>query len=74
MERRQRRSFTDDYKRQALDDSFLWTRGYTTVWSGWENNLGPLTGPFPPTGPVATASFPIAHGANNATLTGPGYE
>ena len=58
----------------VLDDSFLWTRGYTTVWSGWENNLGPLTGPFPPTGPVATASFPIAHGANNATLTGPGYE
>ena len=58
----------------ALDDSFLWTRGYTTVWSGWENNLAPLTGPVPPTGPVATASFPIAHGPNNATLTGPGYE
>ena len=51
-----------------LDDSFLWTRGYTTVWSGWENNLGPLNGL------VATASFPTAHGANNATLTGPGYE
>jgi hypothetical protein len=58
----------------ALDDSFLWTRGYTTVWTGWENNLGPLTGPFPATGPVATASFPVAHGPNNATLTGPGYE
>jgi len=57
-----------------LDDSFLWTRGYTTVWSGWENNLGPLTGPFPATGPVATASFPIAHGPGNATITGPGYE
>ena len=27
-----------------LGDSFLWTRGYTTVWTGWENNLGPLTG------------------------------
>ena len=26
----------------ALAGSFLWTRGYTTVWSGWENNLGPL--------------------------------
>ena len=57
-----------------LDDSFLWTRGYTTVWSGWENNLGPLTGPFPATGPVATATFPIAHGPGNATITGPGYE
>ena len=28
----------------VLDDSFLWTQGYTTVWSGWENNLGPLNG------------------------------
>ena len=25
-----------------LANSFLWPRGYTTVWSGWENNLGPL--------------------------------
>lgn len=51
-----------------LDDSFLWTRGYTTVWSGWENNLAPLTD-F-----VATASFPVAHGKANATITGPAYE
>src|ERR1700730_16824322 len=51
-----------------LDDSFLWTRGYTTVWTGWENNLGPLTGL------TATAVFPVAHGPGNATLTGPGYE
>jgi hypothetical protein len=52
----------------VLDDSFLWTRGYTTVWSGWENNLGPLNGL------TATAAFPVAHGPGNATLTGPGYE
>ena len=52
----------------VLANSFLWTRGYTTVWSGWENNLGPLTGL------VATASFPIATGPNNATITGPAYE
>src|SRR5215831_11185753 len=45
----------------ALDDSFLWTRGYTTVWSGWENNLGPLSGL------TATASFPVLHGAGGAT-------
>jgi Alpha/beta hydrolase domain len=51
-----------------LDDSFLWTRGYTTVWTGWENNLGPLTGL------TATAALPVAHGPGNATLTGPGYE
>ena len=34
----------------------------------------PLTGPFPATGPVATASFPIVHGPGNSTITGPGYE
>ena len=52
----------------VLGDSFLWTRGYTTVWSGWENNLGALEGL------TATASFPVAVGAGNTTLTGPGYE
>jgi hypothetical protein len=52
----------------VLADSFLWTRGYTTVWSGWENNLGPLTGL------TATAVLPVATGLNGATLTGPGYE
>jgi len=52
----------------VLDDSFLWTRGYTTVWSGWENNLGPLTGL------VATALLPTAFGPGASTLTGLGYE
>jgi len=47
-----------------LANSFLWTRGYTTVWTGWENNLGPLNGL------VATASLPVA-GSN---ITGPAYE
>jgi hypothetical protein len=52
----------------ALAKTFWWTRGYTTVWSGWENNLGPLNG-F-----TATASFPVVTGPSNATLTGPSYE
>ena len=51
-----------------LDGSYLWTRGYTTVWSGWENNLGPLTGL------TATAALPVAHEAGGATITGPAYE
>jgi hypothetical protein len=54
-----------------LANSFLWSRGYTTVWSGWENNLGPLSGL------TATASLPIAHTVYSdltATITGPGYE
>jgi hypothetical protein len=51
-----------------LANSFLWPRGYTTVWSGWENNLGPLSGL------AATAVLPTAHGAGGSTITGPGYE
>jgi hypothetical protein len=58
-------SFTDP---TLLDDSFLWTRGYTTVWSGWENNLGALNG-F-----TATASFPVEKNSDGSTITGPGYE
>jgi hypothetical protein len=52
----------------ALAKTFWWTRGYTTVWSGWENNLGALNGL------TATASFPVVTGPSNATITGPGYE
>src|SRR5262245_39631444 len=51
----------------ALANSFLWTRGYTTVWSGWENNLGPLSGL------TATAILPVATN-QGATITGPSYE
>lgn len=52
----------------VLGDSFLWTRGYTTVFSGWENNLGALDSV------TGTAVLPVAHGPDNAPLTGPGYE
>ena len=53
----------------VLADSFLWTRGYTTVWTGWENNLGPLDGL------VATAILPVAYQDQvSKTITGPAYE
>jgi hypothetical protein len=52
----------------TLDDSFLWTRGYTTVWTGWENNLAALSDL------VATAVLPVAHGPGNTVITGPAYE
>jgi hypothetical protein len=52
----------------VLDNSFLWPQGYTTVWSGWENNLDDLANL------TATASFPIVHGPHGETITGPGYE
>jgi len=51
-----------------LGNSFLWSRGYTTVWSGWENNLGPLNGL------TATAALPVATNRDGSTITGPGYE
>jgi hypothetical protein len=51
-----------------LGNSFLWSRGYTTVWSGWENNLGPLNGL------TATAALPVATTRGGSTITGPGYE
>jgi hypothetical protein len=52
----------------ALAASFLWPRGYTTVWSGWENGLGPLTGL------IATAQLPVANNLDGSTITGPAYE
>src|SRR5579871_664302 len=58
----------------VLDDSFLWTRGYITAWSGWENNLAPLNGGTAASGPVSTASLPIVGTDPNNPVTGPGYE
>jgi hypothetical protein len=58
----------------VLDDSFLWTRGYITTWSGWENNLAPLNGGTAASGPVSTASLPIVGTDPNNPVTGPGYE
>ena len=52
----------------VLANSFLWPQGYTTVWSGWENNLGPLSGL------TATAALPVATNSDGSTITGPGYE
>jgi hypothetical protein len=52
----------------VLANAFFMPRGYTVVWSGWENNLGPLDGL------VATASFPVARHRDGSTITGPSYE
>ena len=56
--------FTDP---DTLAKSFLWSRGFTTVWSGWENNLGPLDGL------TATAVLPVAT-QGGQTITGPAYD
>jgi hypothetical protein len=52
----------------VLANSFLMPRGYTMVWSGWEDlgvSLDSLT---------ATASFPIAKNPDGSSITGPSYE
>ena len=51
----------------VLANSFLMPRGYTMVWSGWEE-LGSLTG-F-----TASAEFKIAKNPDGSTITGPSYE
>jgi hypothetical protein len=63
-----------------LGDSFLWTRGYTTVWSGWEYEGDPTSSTLLAgsaagvTSGTPLTSMPVAYGPGNATLTGPGYE
>ncbi|HEY3246633.1 MAG TPA: alpha/beta hydrolase domain-containing protein, partial [Phycisphaerae bacterium] len=51
----------------ALANSFLWPRGYTTVWSGWED-LASLTSL------TATMTLPIAYNPDGSTITGQAYE
>jgi len=51
----------------VLANSFLMPRGYTLVWSGWED-LGSLDSL------VATATLPIATNPDGSSITGPSYE
>src|SRR5262247_3239265 len=55
----------------VLAGSFLMSRGYTLVWSGWEPlvpgaNLG--------TSLTASVALPIAKNSNGSAITGPAYE
>jgi hypothetical protein len=62
----------------TLADSFLWTRGYTTVWSGWEyegdptqaTNLSESAGGLATNGTPLT-SMRVAYGPGNSALIGP---
>ena len=51
----------------VLGNAFLMPRGYTMVWSGWEElgSLDSLT---------ASASFPVAKNRDGSPITGPSYE
>ena len=53
---------------KELANSFLMPRGYTMVWSGWEE-LGDPAATL-----TAAAVFPIAKNTDGSTITGPSYE
>ena len=55
----------------VLANSFLMPRGYTLVWSGWENDLANLADV---TDLTASAHFPVARNRDGTTITGPSYE
>jgi hypothetical protein len=52
-----------------LAQSFLWARGYTTMWSGWDFAAGTDN-----TGFVSTIALPVAHNPDGTSITGPAYE
>jgi hypothetical protein len=52
-----------------LAQSFLWARGYTTMWTGWDFAAGTDN-----TGFVSTITLPVAHNADGSSITGPAYE
>jgi len=53
----------------VLANSFLMPRGYSIVWSGWED-IDSLDNPAF----NSTASFPVARNPDGSTVTGPSYE
>ena len=52
----------------VLANAFFMPRGYTLVWSGWENDLAALTSL------TGSAHFPVARNPDGSTITGPSYE
>jgi hypothetical protein len=53
----------------VLANSFLMPRGYSIVWSGWEDIDTLDNAAF-----NATASFPVARNPDGTSITGPSYE
>jgi Alpha/beta hydrolase domain len=52
-----------------LAQSFLWARGYTTMWTGWDFAAGTDNSNF-----VSTITVPVAKNADGTSITGPAYE
>jgi hypothetical protein len=53
----------------VLANAFLMPRGYTMVWSGWDQSAGTST-----TNYNATITLPIARNPDDSSITGPAYE
>jgi hypothetical protein len=53
----------------VLANAFLMPRGYTMVWSGWDQSAGTSTANF-----NITISLPIAKNPDGSSITGPAYE
>ena len=53
----------------ALSQAFLWTQGYTSVFSGWDYSAGTSTANF-----NTTITLPIAKNPDGSAITGPAYE
>jgi len=57
----------------TLANSFLMPRGYTMVWSGWDQAAGPMTAASE-AAYTTTIQLPIAHNKDGSSITGPSYE
>ncbi len=53
----------------TLANTFLWPRGYTTVWTGWDFAAGTN-----PAGFNSIINLPVAKNADGSSITGPAYE
>jgi Alpha/beta hydrolase domain len=53
----------------VLSNTFLWPRGYTTVWSGWDFSAGTNPANF-----NSIINLPIAKNPDGSSITGPSYE
>jgi len=53
----------------TLAGTFLWPRGYTTVWSGWDYSAGTDASDF-----NSIINLPVATNPDGSTITGPVYE
>jgi hypothetical protein len=52
-----------------LANAFLMPRGYTMVWSGWDQSAGTSTANF-----NLTITLPVARNPDGSSITGPSYE